>query len=310
MRVLVTGGAGLIGSHLVEKLVSRGHEVTVLDNLSTGRIENLNHCPVEGRPRLVIGDIRDQNAVKDSIKNVDHVVHLAAITSVPYSIQNPVQIYDVNITGTVNVLKASADGGVEKFVFASSCAVYGEAKHLPVNEEHPLDALSPYAASKIAAEEECSTFRENYGLSTVCLRLFNVYGTKQRNNGNGGVIPHFVQTLEKSQPLTIYGDGEQTRDFIHVEDVVCAITRLLDDNYAEGVFNLGSGRPVTIRELASTLLEMSGRGQQKLLFGPPRQGEIRRSQADITKLQDQMEFRPSITLEEGLREAVRQMHAN
>lgn len=289
----------------MERLLSEGHEVTVLDNLSTGRAESINHYPSGARLRFVMGDIRNQEAVKDSMKSVDHVVHLAAVTSVPYSIENPVDTYEVNVIGALNVLNESANNRIEKFVYASSSAVYGEAKRMPVKEEDPVEALSPYAASKIAAEQYCNTFRESYGLPTVCLRLFNVYGTKQRNNGYGGVIAQFVEMLEKSQPLTIYGDGEQTRDFIHAEDAVSAIIRMLDDPNIGGVFNLGSGRAVTIGELANTILEMSGRGQQKPVFRPPRQGEIRRSQADITKLGRQLGFRPSITLEQGLQRAVR-----
>ncbi|TET65018.1 SDR family NAD(P)-dependent oxidoreductase, partial [Candidatus Bathyarchaeota archaeon] len=253
-RVLVTGGAGFIGSHLVDELVKRGYAVSVIDDLSTGEVENLQ-CHLDGEVKFFKGDIRDGQLVDELVGGVDAVIHLAAISSVSFSVENPVLTNDVNVNGTLNLLNACVNAGVQRFIFISSCAVYGEPCYLPVNEKHPVKPLSPYAASKVAAEEYCEVFRKGYGLDTVVLRLFNVYGSRQRKEDTySGVITRFAANLVYGKPLLIYGDGSQTRDFIHVDDVVEAVRLVLESGDVAGeTFNVGSGKPTSINELAKLL---------------------------------------------------------
>ena len=305
MRVLVTGGAGFIGSHLVKKLVREGETVTVLDNLSTGRIENLDPLSTEDRLRFFDGDIRDRENVKRCVKDADRVVHLAAIASVPYSIRKPVETHEVNVEGTLNVLQACREHGIEKLVYASSCAVYGEPKFIPVTEEHQFSATSPYAESKIASEAYCQIFREKHHLQTVCLRAFNVYGANQYNSNYGGVITQFIDRLKKQQAPIIYGDGEQSRDFIHVDDVVETITRIIRmPNNSDGTYNLGSGRATTINHLVSILQRIIGDDEFSPVYALPRLGDIRHSQADIGKARRHLGFEPLTSLEKGLERLV------
>ncbi|UCE95320.1 MAG: SDR family NAD(P)-dependent oxidoreductase, partial [Candidatus Bathyarchaeota archaeon] len=218
--VLVTGGAGFIGSHVVDKLVGLGHEVVVLDNLSTGLLENLRRHVDDGNVGFVEGDIREVRLVDRLFKRVDAVVHLAAVTSVPFSMSHPVLTNRVNLDGTLNLLRASLENNVERFVLVSSCAIYGEPCYSPVDEEHPMHPLSPYAASKLAAEHYCRVFKSAYGLDAVVLRPFNVYGDRQRREDMySGVITRFAESMLTGKPLVVYGDGSQTRDFVHVYDV-------------------------------------------------------------------------------------------
>ncbi len=305
MKVLVTGGAGFIGGHLSGRLVAEGHEVVAIDNLSMGNLANLAFEFLGSRLQFVKGDIRDRSLVKKCVSDIDAVIHLAAITSVPYSIQNPVETNQVNVMGTLNLLEACMNDGIEKFVYASSCAVYGDARRLPISEDDPLDATSPYAESKIVAEQYCHVFRERYKLQTICVRAFNVYGPGQHNSDYGGVLTRFVSRLENGEPPIIYGDGEQSRDFIHVDDIVTALMRILqDDGPASKVYNLGSGRAVTINQLASVLQHTFDKEDLKPIHMPPRAGDIRHSQADISRAEKELGFRPRISLEEGLKRLV------
>ena len=305
MRVLVTGSAGFIGSHLVNRLAERGDEIVALDDLSTGQLGNITDYLGRSNFKFVKGDIRDKKLVRDCASRVDSVVHLAAISSVPYSVQNPLETHQVNVTGTLNLLEACVNDGVEKFIYASSCAVYGDAKKLPISEDHPLDARSPYAESKIAAEEYCHVFRKRYKLQTVSVRAFNVYGPGQRKSDYGGVLTRFVGRMENGEPPIIYGDGEQSRDFVHVYDIVTALIRILEDKgQSSEVYNLGSGRAVTINQLASILQQTLHREDLKPIHMPPRAGDIKQSQADISRAQSELGFRPHISLEEGLRRLV------
>jgi UDP-glucose 4-epimerase len=304
MRILVTGGAGFIGSHLVDKLLLEKHEIVVLDNLSTGRKENIHHQLHNNKLTFVKGDIRNFDLLKSLVKGQDCVVHLAAITSIPFSFSNPLETLDVNVTGTANLLQASVDGGVQKMIFASSCAVYGEADHLPINEEDPLKPMSPYAASKISASELCRDFQKKYGLRTICLRLFNVYGPRQNQSGDGGVISHFTRKLVLNETPIIYGDGDQTRDFIYVKDVVCAIERTIETNSGNGSVNLGSGIATTINHLLETIYKVAGTKPKGPVHKLPRPGDIRHSQADIRKLLTQLNFKPLTILEGGLQQVL------
>jgi nucleoside-diphosphate-sugar epimerase len=305
MRVLVTGGAGFIGSHLVERLVREGEKVTVLDNLTTGRRENLSSVSTEDTFRFVEGDIRDREIVRSCVKDADRVVHLAAIASVPFSTKNPGETHDVNVEGTLNILRECGEHKVVKMVYASSCAVYGEPLFLPVTEDHRLSATSPYAASKIAAEAYCQVFREKHGLETVCLRAFNVYGSRQHNSDYGGVMTQFIGRLMKHQPPMIYGDGEQSRDFIHVNDLVDAVARILHTpNGTNGTYNLGSGKATTINELARILQRLLGDGEFRPVYALARTGDIRHSQADMGKARREFGFEPLTGLDDGLQRLV------
>jgi UDP-glucose 4-epimerase len=301
----VTGGAGFIGCHLVERLVREGEEVTVLDNLSTGRKENLQHVLAENGMRFVDGDIRDKETVRSCVEDADRVVHLAAIASVPYSLRKPSETHDVNVEGTLNVLQACHEHGIGKLVYASSCAVYGEPRFIPVTEEHQFSATSPYAESKIASEAYCQIFREKHHLQTICLRAFNVYGANQYNSDYGGVITQFIERLKKQQAPIIYGDGEQSRDFIHVDDVVETITRIIrTPNDSDGTYNLGSGRATTINQLVRILQRIIGDEDFNPVYAPPRLGDIRHSQADIGKARSHLGFEPLTSLEKGLERLV------
>ena len=247
--VLVTGGAGFIGSHLVGKLSSLGYQVRVIDNLYTGKLSNLGSDLLNsGSVDFIEGDIRDTNLVKKCCAKVKAVIHLAAQTSVPFSMQNPDFNNDVNIKGTLNLLNSSAEAKVKRFLFISSCAVYGEPAYLPVDEKHPTNPISPYAESKLAAEKECLRLNDEGVFESVVFRFFNVYGPKQGLSEYSGVITKFIDRIKQKLPLIIYGDGSQTRDFVYVNDIVNAIMLALENKKAPGhIFNVGTGRAVPLQ---------------------------------------------------------------
>jgi UDP-glucose 4-epimerase len=300
LRVLVAGGAGFIGSHLVKALVKVGHQVRVLDNLSTGSIENL--ADVLNAIEFVRGDVRDYGVVESVVRGVDAVVHLAALIDVAESVEKPDLYFDVNVRGTYNVAKASKN--VSTFVFSSSSAVYGEPIRVPISEDHPLMPKSPYAASKVSGEAFVQAFANQYGFRPVILRLFNVYGPKQ-SRAYAGVIIEFIRRVSRGEPLVIFGDGEQTRDFVHVSDVVEAVMLSLRSEGVRGVFNIGSGEGVTINRLANLILKLMGREDLKPIYAPPRPGDIRHSIADISRAQKELGFKPKLGLEVGIKELIR-----
>jgi UDP-glucose 4-epimerase len=304
-RVLVTGGAGFIGSHVVEKLVGLGCDVCALDNLSTGSLENLRSCVKGGKVDFVEGDILDRELVEALVKRVDAVVHLAAVTSVPFSVAHPVLTNEVNVAGTLNLLKACSKSDVQRFVLVSSCAVYGEPDYLPVDENHRTNPLSPYSASKLAAEHYCQAFSHSCGLETVILRLFNVYGPRQREDDTySGVITRFVRNLFSGKPLVVYGDGSQTRDFVHVHDVAEAVWLALNvRDVANQAYNVGYGRPVDINELAKMLAGFFG-DTVEVQYKEPRIGDLKHSYADVTKAKEALRYRPKIALEVGLQSLI------
>jgi len=305
-KILVTGGAGFIGSHLVDRLIKEGYEVVVLDNLFTGDIENITHHLESGMFCLVKGNVRSSDNVKETIRNVDAVFHLAAIVSVPLSIEKPLLVNDVNLRGTLNLLKASLKSDVKRFIYASSCAVYGEVDRLPIDERCPTNSISPYAVSKLAAEYYCKVFHENYGLNTLSLRYFNVYGPRQAKNPYSGVITQFINRLKQGKPPIVYGDGEQTRDFVHVKDIIEANMLALSYQRSAGdVINVGTGKSTTINELANLLIEFFGQAHLKPVYRAPREGDIRNSYADIGKAEKTLGYKPKITAKEGIRTLIK-----
>ena len=300
-KVLVTGGAGFIGSHLVDHLVREGFEVAVLDNLSTGSLENVKHLSASKGFSFVRGDVADKRRVDESLKDVDVVFHLAAVTSVPFSVKNPVETFRVNVEGTRNLLEACIREGVERFIYVSSCAVYGEPEYLPVDEKHPLRPISPYAESKLEAERLCMEFQETYGLKTTVLRPFNVYGSGMRSDQYSGVVARFIERLRLGKPPIIYGDGTQTRDFVHVEDVVRAMILALDNEGAAGrTFNVATGVPTSINRLAQLVIDLFGASGVKPQHRKARIGDVRYSYADIKEAKANLGFEPKISLKEGL----------
>ena len=301
-KILVTGGAGFIGSHLVTELARRGYLIKVLDNLSTGKLSNISSDLLTANVEFVQGDIRDSRVVQECVAKVDAVVHHAAQTSVPFSIQNPDFNNDVNIGGTSNLLHTSVESNLAKFIFISSCAVYGDPALLPVDEQQKPDPISPYAQSKHVAEQECMRLDQKHSLNCVVLRLFNVYGPRQGLSEYSGVITKFIDRIKQGLPLIIYGDGSQTRDFVYVRDVVEAVLLALGNRKAEGeVFNVGTGRATSIQELAETMLSLTG-AKLGIVKAPARQGDIKESYADISKANRLLAYKPKFLLKDGLKD--------
>jgi len=304
-RVLVAGGAGFIGSHIVDKLLEADVDVTVLDNLSTGRMENLRHLKHNINFHFVKGDIRNVTQVKAAVKNSDAVFNDAAVVSVRLSVENPMLVNEVNVNGALNLLKASVDSGVKRFIQASSASIYGDTKTLPVTEDMPPKPISPYAVSELAAENYARAFHHVYGLETISLRYFNVYGPRQSRNEYSGVITIFINRLLNNQPLIIFGDGEQTRDFVYVEDVAEANILALARNKASGeVFNIATCTPTSINKLAETLMRITGKKAQGPLHKKPKPGEIKHSYARIGKAERILGYKPMFNIDKGLRQLV------
>jgi UDP-glucose 4-epimerase len=305
---LVTGGAGFIGSHVVEALVQRGWRVRVLDNLSSGAEANL--ASIGGTCELIVGDIRDEECVRHACTGVDTVFHLAAFISVPGSVDDPKTADGVNIVGTLNVLLAARDAGVRRLVFSSSAAVYGEPETLPTPETYLPSPGSPYGLEKLYGEHMCRLFTTLYGLETVALRYFNVFGPRQNPASEyAAVIPKFADTLLRGQTPTIFGDGCQTRDFLFVGDVARANLLAATEPRAAGrVMNIASGRSVSILELFHVLQNLCGLDVVPRME-TPRPGDVRQSLADVRLAEDLLGFRASVSLEDGLQRTVAWMRA-
>lgn len=299
-KVLVTGGAGFIGSHVVDRLVNNACSVRIIDNLSTGKLMNINTHLGKGAVDFVKGDIRDPELVRKCVHDVDAVVHLAAITSVPFSFKQPQFTYETNVNGTLNLLNACAQEKVEKFIFISSCSVYGEPKYLPVDELHSTNPISPYAESKLMGERYCLNFHKKHALKSVVLRLFNVYGPRQGINDYSGVITKFIDSIKQKTPLVIFGNGSQNRDFVNVNDVSQAALQALKNEAAEGeIFNIGFGAPTSINELAKSVLELADLNLE-ISYEQPRSGDIKNTFADISKAEKLLDYKPHFSLNAGL----------
>ncbi len=297
-RALVTGGAGFIGSNIVRLLLAKGHEVTVLDNLSSGYEKNLGPFP---GIRFIRGDVRDAAAVREAMKEARVVFHLAASVGNARSIENPIEDAEINHLGTLRVLEAAREAGVAKLVFSSSAGIFGELRTLPIREDHPAEPRSPYGASKLAAEKQCLAHAYLYGLEVVCLRYFNVYGVNQRFDLYGNVIPIFARRLLRGEPLVVYGDGEQTRDFANVRDVANANYKAAFTPGVGGCFNIGSGTRVTVNELIRLMKRAFGT-TATVEHAPERPGDVRDSLADISAARAAFGYEPAVSLSEGLQE--------
>jgi len=304
-KTIVTGGAGFIGSHLAEELVKKGYHVIILDDLSTGKKDNIAHVIQKDNVEFVQGSILDRHLLEQTFKGVDFVFHQAAIPSVPRSIENPIASHEVNITGTLNVLLAARDNGIKKVIYASSSSVYGDTPTLPKHEAMQPNPQSPYALTKLVGEYYCCIFHQIYDLPAICLRYFNVYGPRQDPNSQyAAVIPTFITRVSQDKPPIIYGDGEQTRDFTFVKDVIKANIIGAESN-ASGIFNIGRGENSTLNDLAKIIISIMGK-DLKSEYQPPRPGNIKHSLADISRARA-IGYEPQYSLEEGLRETIRRL---
>lgn len=299
-KYLVTGGAGFIGSNIVERLVKRGESVRIIDNFSTGKRENI--APFIGKIEIIEGDIRSYHIVMDAMKDIDYVIHEAALPSVPRSIKDPLTTNEVNIVGTLNLLQAARDRGIKRFVFASSSSIYGDSDITPKIESLPPNPKSPYAISKLAGEQYCRAFYELYGLPTISLRYFNVFGPKQDPNSQySAVIPKFIKSIKNGKPITVFGDGEQTRDFTYVENVVNAnLLAITAPNKAFGqTFNIACGESLSLNEMIDILFK--GIGKNVIVkYANPRIGDVKHSKADISKSKKLLNYKVSVKSRIGL----------
>ncbi len=300
MRYLVTGGAGFIGSNTVDELVRRGHDVVVLDDLSTGKAENL--VEVQEKVELRRHSVTDLDRLREACRGVDYVLHLGARTSVPRSVKDPLETNRVNVDGTLNVLVAARDAKVKRVVFAGSSSVYGETPTLPKREDMPAAPISPYGLSKLAGEIYGQVFQRCYGLEFVSLRYFNVFGPRQDpGSPYSGVLSLFNAALLNGTQPTVYGDGEQSRDFTYVGNAVEANLLACESKRAAGLaINIGTGSRYTLNQTLSLLEKITGR-TAKAKYGPPREGDIHDSQADISRAKDVLGYNPRFGFEEGLK---------
>ncbi|MCX6003454.1 MAG: SDR family oxidoreductase [Chloroflexi bacterium] len=327
IKVVVTGGAGFIGSHIADECVNRGWQVTILDNLSTGRKENIKHllgiqylvspnvtgnCELEtgnSQVDFIQGSITDLPLLQKIFSGVDYIFHEAAIPSVPRSIDNPMSSHEANVTGTLNVLIAARDNMVKKVVFASSSSVYGDTATLPEKEDMTPDPQSPYAVNKMAAEHYCVVFNKVYGLPTACLRYFNVYGPRQNPDSQyAAVIPKFIQSITAGKSPVIFGDGEQSRDFTFVKDVVAANIQAAESQ-ANGVFNIGRGEKITLNQLTQMILKILNRPEIKPEYEKTRAGDVKHSLADISRARS-FGYNPQYNIEKGVIETIKSFGNN
>lgn len=299
-KVLVTGGAGFIGSNLVKTLLDEGNSVTVLDNFMSGYRSNLDPFPAV---RIVEGDIRDKAAVESAMRGAEVVFHLAASVGNKRSIDSPLVDAEINVMGTLQVLEVARKEGIAKIVVSSSAGIFGELKTIPIQENHPIEPDSPYGCTKLCEEKLCLSYAKLYPINAICLRYFNVYGPNQRFDAYGNVIPIFVFRMLRNEPLVIYGDGEQTRDFVHVNDVVQANIKAAESINVSGAFNIASGRRVTVNRLVEIITGKENI-RVRIEHGPERSGDVRHSLADISLAQQKLNYAPSVVLEEGIEKYV------
>jgi nucleoside-diphosphate-sugar epimerase len=302
-KYLITGGAGFIGSNLARRLVGQGDQVTVLDDFSTGKRDNLHD--LRSAVRVIEGDICDIKTVRQATEGVDYVLHHAAVVSVPRSVEDPLRANSVNVDGTLNCLMAARDEGVKRFIFAASSSAYGDTPNLPKREDMISQPLSPYGVSKLVGEMYCKVFNDVYGLETVSLRYFNIFGPYQDPASQyAAVVPIFITRLLKAQSPIVYGDGEQSRDFTYIENAVEAnLLAVRSDRAAGRVVNVACGSRYTLNELLRNLKRLTRSGVEPT-YSDPRPGDIKHSQGDMSTARELLGYEPSISFEEGLRRTV------
>jgi len=300
---LVTGGAGFIGSHIVERLVKDGHSVRVIDNFSSGKRANL--APFGDKVELLEGDIRDRNDCRRACEGIEIIFHQAAVPSVPKSVDDPVTSHEANIDGTFNLLLAARDAGCRRVIYAASSSAYGDAVELPKRETARPEPLSPYAVNKLVGEYYCKIFSCCYGLQTVALRYFNVFGPRQDPKSQyAAAIPAFVTAILRDEPPTIYGDGEQTRDFTYIDNVVHANLLAANAPKVNGeVVNIACSERVSVNQIIRQINELLGRNV-KPKYVPERPGDVKHSLADITAARELIGYQPLVSFEDGLRRAI------
>jgi nucleoside-diphosphate-sugar epimerase len=303
-KVLITGGAGFIGSNLADALINQGSEVTIIDNLVTGFRENLDE--ISGEFEFIEGDINDTRAVEKALEGVEVVFHQAALPSVPRSVDNPAETHEACVDGTFNLLLKAKDAGVRRVVYAASSSAHGDQKTLPKIETMSPEPLSPYAAAKLVGEYYCSVFNNVYGLETLSLRYFNVFGPRQNPSSMySGVISRFIDALMKGEKPVIYGDGEQSRDFTFIENVVQANINAAQTERGVGkVMNVANGERISLNELLDVLKGVTGKTDVSAVFKPERKGDVKHSQADNTRAIDWLGYEKVIDLEEGLKRTI------
>jgi UDP-glucose 4-epimerase len=304
MKAIITGGAGFIGSNIAEKLVDLGWQIKIIDDLSSGEKRNIEHLQNAKSVDFIQESVLNLSLMQKLFAGFDYVFHLAAIPNVSLSILNPISVHNTNATGTLNVLIAARDNGIKKVVLASSSAVYGDIPSFRAKEDMLPNPQSPYAASKLAAEYYCQAFNFVFKLPTICLRYFNVYGPRQNPNSEySAVIPKFIKEVIEEKPITIFGDGEQSRDFVFVRDVVTANIKAAESNIS-GTFNIGTGVQTTLNQLIKVIVNIMKKNIIEVEYLSSRPGDIRHSLADITKARD-FGYIPQYALEQGLVELIK-----
>jgi UDP-glucose 4-epimerase len=304
-RILITGGAGFIGSHLAEDFLKEGYHVKIMDDFSSGNVNNILGLFNYRNFNLIRGSITNKELIAKATSDVDVILHLAAQIHVDKSIIEPRYTFEVNTLGTLNILDAALENNIELVVYASSSEVYGSAKHIPMNEDHPLNPASPYAASKAAADRLCFSYYNTYKLPVVIVRCFNTYGPRQRDVGYAAAIPKFIKRALSNLPPIIYGDGKQTRDYMYIKDALNAYKLVLKsyENVVGKAVNFGTGRETTIIELANTILDLCGSNKTPIHVAP-RAGEVKRLCADISLAEKELDFAPKYTIKEGVTEFI------
>ena len=299
-KVLVTGGAGFIGSNLVRYLIENDNSVTVIDNFISGHRANLEPFP---SVHVIEGDVRDKTVVQEAMHGAEVVFHLAASVGNKRSIEHPLIDAEINVLGTLQILETARKEGVRKIITSSSAAIFGELKTMPIKEDHPVEPDSPYGCTKLCEEKLCLAYAKLYSIEAVCLRYFNVYGPNQRLDAYGNAIPIFVFRMLRNEPIRIFGDGEQTRDFVHIDDVVQANIKAADSMGVSGAFNIASGQSVTINHLVELITK--GHNNSKIEYGIERLGDVRHSLADISLSYQKIGYKPTVELERGIEEYIK-----
>ncbi|MFX0207990.1 MAG: NAD-dependent epimerase/dehydratase family protein [Candidatus Hodarchaeota archaeon] len=299
MVILVTGGCGFIGSHLTDLLITNGHSVRIFDNLSTGKLTNIQQHENSSKFEFIEGDLRDEKILREVIKDVETIFHFGAQIDVRRSIRDPIYDADVNIQGSIQLTQIAVEDNVDWFVFASTGgAIYGNSPRLPADEATPTEPESPYGISKLSFEKYLQFFHQTYGIGTTCLRYANIYGPRQDPRGEAGVISIFLSQIMKNEALTIFGDGTQTRDYVFVDDAVKAAYTAYS-NQANGIYNIGTGKETSVNELASIILETT-QAQNNIIYLPERPGEVQRSCLESGLAKKRFNWQPKTSLKDGI----------